>query len=302
MAIKTESPYKKVIDTYIGKFFLLLENKFFLQLSFILFCLIEVLIIKEHVLWRDDARPMLISKYSSSIVDLYNEVRYESATALYYIILWLINKITPLNIFIVKLLFLLTNISIIYTILYLLKIPNIYKFLILLQEPTIGYLKYIRPYSFGILLILLFSRTYSQNKDKNLFVYILLFLMCLVSFHTFIAATGLYIFIVFERLNEKTKPTNMKDLIFYFGAILAIVQCIQPTDLISGLKTIQPIFSSINVEFIKTFIEDVFLSSILGFLILVFLLINVFKNSSNKQISLAGITFCIFFILISNQS
>jgi hypothetical protein len=228
------------------------------------FSLIELLIVKEHIIWRDDARPILIATLNNSFADFYTEMRYESTPMLYHFFLWSIKSIIPLTVLNVKLVFFIVNFSILVTLIYLIKIPNVYKLLILLQTPILGYLNYVRQYSWAILFILLFTHVYNEKKDKSLWIYILLFLMCQVVIHSCIAAIGLYVFILINRLNDKEKLFKAPDLILLLGFLLCCIQITQPPDIMHGLKSLKPFFTPLTLNFTYYFINQIFLTNLLS--------------------------------------
>ena len=84
------------------KFLNFFNNSVFVQyLLLILFTLFTYFLLRGHVLYRDDARPLLVATYNHSFFELFNAMRYDGAPSLHHFILWVIGKFIPLTPFIV---------------------------------------------------------------------------------------------------------------------------------------------------------------------------------------------------------
>lgn len=254
------------------------DSKYIQYLLFIVFSFIDFYLIKEHIFFRDDARPILIAISSNSFIDFFNNARYELNPLLYHLIVWIVNKLIPVNVFITKALFLLINISTIFIILFLLKIPNIYKLLILVQVPQIGLLSSIRQYSLTVLVLFTFTHFYIKEKDKSIWIYIILFLLCQSSFHGMVCAVGLYAFMICERYYGKSKIFQIKDLLIPGGIILCMIQLSQPQDVIVGLKRYYPLFSKVNFTFGLHFIYDSLLRNPFSGILFLFFIYKTFHK------------------------
>lgn len=266
---------------------------------FFFFSCLSFYLIKEHIFYRDDARPVLMAITSNSFLDLFNNVRYESNPMLYHLLLWLINKITPVNVYISKALFLLINITTIFIIAFMLRIPNIYRLLILVQVPQLGLLSCIRQYSLAVLFFFIFTHLYMKSRDKNIWIYITLFFLCQCCFHSMIGALGLYVFMISERYFHKEKIFKTKDLILLTGIILCSIQMIQPKDLIVGLKEFKPLFTEVSFFFTLHFIYDTLLSNPFSGIVFIFFIYKTFNKLrlENKILSY-GFIVPIYFILL----
>lgn len=254
----------KKIEQFIDFLFKTLDKSFLFQvLLFTWYLTLNYLIIKEHILWRDDSRPILITFYSHTFVDLYNAIKYESTPMLYHFILWITNKILPVSVAVDKGVFFLINALTLFIIIFLLKIPNSFKLLLLLLAPQIGYLSYIRQYSITVLLIFLFAYLNTSNFKNGVFIYITLFLMSQTCFHGCLIAIAFFIFLTLNNYKTNKKIYYVGYFIVVLGIALCILQMIYPKDMIKGLYNVKPHDFSNASLFLIGFIFDVFLNDLL---------------------------------------
>ncbi|MFI5136033.1 MAG: hypothetical protein ACHQD9_09290, partial [Chitinophagales bacterium] len=61
---------------------------------FILYCLLLLITLFRHEMWRDELQAWNIATGSSSLPDLFHNIRYEGHPSLWFIILWLLSKIS----------------------------------------------------------------------------------------------------------------------------------------------------------------------------------------------------------------
>ena len=278
-----------------------LNNSILFQyVLFVFFTLLYYFLLKDYVLYRDDARPPLIVNYNHSIFDLIQAVRYEGTPMLYHIMLWVLScfvKLTPL---VVKIFHLLIHVFILITILFLIKLPNFYRLLILLQIPQIAYVLYVRQYSIAVLLIFLFAYLYTTYEMDNIWIYIVLFLLPQTIFHGFIVAFVFFLFIAIRRYIETKQIFHKYYLIPFFGFILSILQLIPPKDFVSGLNEWRPLFSHENLLFIRQLFWDIFLDNLLIYIAFILLIFIVTKDLLKKNKALAyNFLFCLVILLVS---
>lgn len=232
-------------------------------LLFLWYLTLNYLIIKEHIFWRDDSRPILIALDSNTFIDLYNAIKYESSPMLYHFILWIINKVIPISVTIDKGVFFLINALILFIVIFLLKIPNSFRLLILLLTPQIGYLSYIRQYSLTVLLIFLFTYLITSKYKNSIFTYIILFLLSQTCFHGCLVAISFFIFIAINNYRENKKIFPVGYTIVILGVLFCIMQMIYPQDMIGGLYKVRVHDFSNTSFFIIGFIFDVFFNDLM---------------------------------------
>lgn len=282
-------------------FYIKLLNKSLLlqYFLFIYFTVIYYFLLKDHILWRDETRPILIVNSSKSFLEFFEAIRYETSPMLYHFILWIITKITPLTPDIVKVFFFIVQIAILYVILFLIKIPNVYRLLILLQTSQIGYFLHIRQYPLAVLFILLFSYFYTKYGINNIFLYLILFLLSQTCLHGCIISFMLLIFAIINRSYFDKKLFDLKCLIVFIGIAFSILQLIQPTDLIQGAVGWKQPFNFESLQFLAFLICDVFFNNFLigcGFYIITWVILR--KVSSCKSILTFNFVFCCSVIFI----
>lgn len=258
------------------------NSKYMQYLLFFIFSFIAFYLIKRHIFFRDDARPLLMAITANSFLDLFNEVRYESNPMLFHLILWLVNKITPVNVFVDKLLFLTINLATIFLIVFTLRIPNIYRLLILIQVPQIGLLFYIRQYSLTVLFLFIFTLLYIKKKDESTWIYFILFLLCQTCFHGMICTIGLYIYILSERYFYKNKLFKASDIIILLGVIFCLIQIARPEDIIDGLKEFKPILTRVDFFYTLHYIYDTLLSNPFSGIFFMFLIYKTFYELKSQ--------------------
>ncbi len=235
-----------------------LNNSFlFKVIFFVLFSVAYYLILKDLILWRDDAKPALLVFWNHSFLDLYNGTRHELTPLLFHYTVWLVNKfivITPEILKIINFTFYLMVVSV---ICFLLKIPNLIRLLILLQTPLICYSSYMRQYILAILFIFLFTYCIQKNNGKKLSEYIMLFFLTQSCFHGALIAFYLLIFIGIKNYFEEKKIYLKEYLLVLLGVILCALQMVSPGDNITHLKSFNELFNYDDFVFLLRLIIDV---------------------------------------------
>lgn len=265
---------------------------------FIFFSFISFYILKEHVLYRDDARPMLLAMYEKSFSDLFFAIRYDGGPILYHLILWIISKFVILNPFIIKLIHFIIQLLILTTLIFLIKLPNIFRLLILLQIPFIGHLVFVRRYTLAVLLIFLFAYYFNNKKYKDLMIYLILFLLPQTCSHGLFISFGFFIFVLLNRWQKTKKPFYKYDLIYFLSICICLIQVIFPPDLIvSGMKGVKPLFTENSLIFLIKLVSDIFLDNlILGIVFFNMILLICLKRFARRKIAVT--TFLISFFII----
>ncbi|GEM_PF-4696392 len=268
---------KNKIDQRFLRFLNFFNNSIFIRyLLLILFTLLTYFLLRGHVLYRDDARPLLLVTYEKSIFQLFNAIRYDGGPILYHFILWIISKFIPLTPFVVKALHLFIQVLILFVLLFLIKIPSSFKLLILLQAPFIGYIMYVRKYTIAVLLILVFAYLYTKDKGEKIWIYIVLFLLSQTCPHGIFISISFFLFLVFNRFIEKRILLDKYYLIPLIGYLFCMLQLIPPKDLaLEGLRGMKPFFTNATLDFFMIFLYHIFLNNFLigsAFLLIIILL------------------------------
>ncbi|MFB2980565.1 hypothetical protein [Microseira sp. BLCC-F43] len=134
----------------------------------LLFFSLGLIGILHHEMWRDELQSWLIAKDSSSIIDLFNNLRYEAHPALWHSCLYLITRFTH-NPLAMQIFHLLLATSVIYVFIEFSPFTRFQKILF-----TFGYFPFYeysiisRSYSLGILLIFIFCALY-PTRNRNYF-------------------------------------------------------------------------------------------------------------------------------------
>ena len=280
-------------------------SKIVQYLLFISFTLITYFLLRGHVLYRDDARPLLIAFYEQSFPDLYKAMLYDGGPILYHLILWKVAKFVHLSPFIVKAIHFFIQILILYTLIFLIRIPNTIKLLILLQAPFIGYTMYVRRYTLAVLFIFLFAYLYTNQKVSKGWIYLTLFLLSQTCPHGLFISFAFFLFLVINKYCEKKEIFSSYYLIPITGFLLAIPQMIQPSDVVAaGTHHIKPLFTDATLDFLILLLYHTFLNNyVIGitfFCIMIFITISTLKKDRTTGISFLlciTILFSLFFLL-----
>jgi hypothetical protein len=74
-----------LIDRYLRK---LTIGKFVIISIYVIYFLVSLGTLMEHVLWRDEAQAWLIARASNSLPELVSNLRYEGHPILWYLVIW----------------------------------------------------------------------------------------------------------------------------------------------------------------------------------------------------------------------
>jgi hypothetical protein len=210
------------------------EDTAWINVLVIVFLVLGLIGILNHEMWRDELQAWMIARDSSSLIDLYNNLRYEGHPSLWYIFLYAITKFTD-NPLAMQLFHLLIASGTIYVFAKFSPFTKLQKILF-----TFGYFPFYeyhlisRNYSLGILLIFLFCHFFTQQQRNYLLLSVILAFLANTNVYSLIIAISLAITIVFEKFCTKssaTKRLNFTNIaILTCGIAIAIVQIIPPTD------------------------------------------------------------------------
>ncbi|MEW6492161.1 MAG: hypothetical protein AB1589_06390 [Cyanobacteriota bacterium] len=190
-------------------------------------------------MWRDELNPWLIARDSESIVELFQNIKYEGHPGLWYICLYVLNQFTH-NPVAMQMTHLMIATGAIYLFLKFSPFTRLQKLLFSFGYlPFYEYLLISRNYAIGILLIFAFCALYPTRKKSYLWLSLLLFLVantnayCL--FISVALGTGLILEYSFQGKLVEFIAVSRKNLIgslaiFFLGIVTSLTQLIPPTD------------------------------------------------------------------------
>lgn len=207
-------------------------------LFFIFFCLGFIGIL-NHAMWRDELNPWLIARDSNSLVELFQNIKYEGHPGLWYICLYLLNQFTH-NPIAMQIIHLILATSFIYIFLRFSPFTRWQKVLFSFGYlPFYEYLLISRNYIIGILLLSAFCALYNTRKKSYLILSLLLFMLANANAYClFISlALGLALIVEYslrEQLAESLSASRTNIIlslaIFFLGIAVSLAQLIPPAD------------------------------------------------------------------------
>ncbi|MEP0779822.1 hypothetical protein NDI39_19630 [Microcoleus sp. ZQ-A2] len=190
-------------------------------------------------MWRDELNPWLIARDSNSLVELFQNIKYEGHPGLWYICLYLLNQFTH-NPIAMQIIHLILATSFIYIFLRFSPFTRWQKVLFSFGYlPFYEYLLISRNYIIGILLISAFCALYNTRKKSYLILSLLLFLLANANAYClFISlALGLALIVEYnlrEQLAESLSASRTNIIlslaIFFLGIAVSLAQLIPPAD------------------------------------------------------------------------
>ena len=215
------------------------SDQFFIIWVVLLFFILGIIGIVHHEMWRDELQSWLIAKDSSSMIDLFNNLRYEGHPALWHICLYLITRFTH-NPLAMQIFHLLLATSVIYVFINFSPFTQLQKILF-----TFGYFPFYeynlisRSYSLGLLLIFIFCALYPRRKRGYISLSIVLALLANTHVYglTIAIVLGMTLFIDalvsqdIVTLLKKNQGNIIVSLAIFIGLLLiAIWQMLPPVD------------------------------------------------------------------------
>lgn len=205
-------------------------------LLFAVYSLLILIGILNHEMWRDEFEPWLIAKNSNSILDLFQNKRYEGHPSLWYITLFLVTRLSDYPIAMQLLHFILAA-SAMYIFIRFSPFSTFHKALFCFSYYLVYEYSIIsRGYCLGILFLFLFCALYSIQKKRN---YLLLFgvLSLLANTNAFcwILSICLTLILLIEIVTLQKDKITLKVLfgiaIFIFAVLFSVMDMIPPSDL-----------------------------------------------------------------------
>lgn len=205
----------------------------------IIFFLLGMIGILNHEMWRDELQAWLIARDSSSLTDLFKNLRYEGHPALWHIFLYIITRFT-LNPIAMQFFHLIIATATIFIFTTFSPFTRLQKILF-----TFSYFSFYeysiisRNYGLGVLLIFLFCKFFGERQQNYLLLSCILALLANTNAYSFLLSICLAITLVIELLISKNKNKSISInkgiliisfLVFALGIILALVQLMPPAN------------------------------------------------------------------------
>jgi len=191
----------------------------------LLFFVISAIGIYNHELWLDEAQHFLIGRDSNSLTELYYNMQYDGHVRLWNVLLFFITHyitISPLGMQTLHLIIICTTVFIFlryapFDIITKLLIISGYFFLF-------EYNLISRNYALGILFLFAVCKLLAQKNKNLIWVAVLLILMCNTHLFFAFAASGIFIYMLYDRV--KRKDFDLQFFIFTLLFIVAIASII----------------------------------------------------------------------------
>lgn len=207
-------------------------------LLFIFLCL-GLTGILNHAMWRDELNPWLVARDSNSLVELFQNIKYEGHPGLWYICLYLLNQFTH-NPLAMQITHLIIATGSIYIFLKYSRFTQLQKILFAFGYlPFYEYLIISRNYAIGILMIVAFCASYNTRKKSYLILSVLLFLLANANAYCLFISIALGLGLILEYSLQKQLAiatlASRRDLVcsltvFLLGIAISLAQLVPPGD------------------------------------------------------------------------
>jgi hypothetical protein len=211
----------------------------FTNLLTIIFSCLGLIGILNHSMWRDEVNVWLITRDSNSWLDLFKNIKYEGHPVLWYVCLYLLNKITY-NPVIMQVFHIVLATGFVYIFLRYSPFKKAQKILFIFGYfPFSEYLIISRNYAIGILLLFGFCALYPTRKKSYLSLSIILFFLANSNAYCLFISIALGVTLVVEySLGERiTKSLTASRgnalcslIIFFLGIVTSLMLLIPPAD------------------------------------------------------------------------
>jgi hypothetical protein len=232
----------KKIDFSFRKNPALIENS--IIIAFLFFGFVGVL---HHEIWRDEFQAWLLARDSASLIELFQNMRYEGHPGLWHLCLYGLSRITH-NPLIMQIFHLFVSSIVVGLIVKFSPFSALHKFLL-----SFGYYIFYeytiisRNYNLGVLFIFLFCIFYSRDKVKPILLATLLALMANANVFAFILSIALSLTLIdyiYSQIKANTISQNQRKIfislfILFSGWGLSVLQIIRP--LFTQLTVIRPL-------------------------------------------------------------
>lgn len=223
------------------KFFRILskDNNVFTTIVTSSFFLLGLFGILNHSMWRDELNVWLIARDSSSLLELFHNIKYEGHPALWYLCLYFLNQFTS-NPVAMQVLHLLIATSSIFIFIKYSPFTPLQKLLFSFGYlPFYEYLVISRNYAIGLLLVFAFCALYPTRAKSYLWLALILFFLANSNAYCLFISIAFGVTLIVEySLGTKINPslaarkTNIISslAIFILGIVSSLVQLIPPAD------------------------------------------------------------------------
>jgi len=205
------------------------------------FFLLAAYLLSNHEMWRDEIQAWLLARDSTSVPNLFANLKYEGHPALWHLLLMPLTRVShsPTA---MQALHLLIATSTIYLFTRYSPFSVVQKILFSFGYfPFYEYSIISRNYALGVLLIFLFCSLFERRYTNFLVISLILFLLCHTSVFALIIAIVLFFgllldFYFYQRTTHKsfnrsdTHKICVGFLIITLGIITAVLQLIPPSD------------------------------------------------------------------------
>ncbi|MEW6735057.1 MAG: hypothetical protein AB1489_27450 [Acidobacteriota bacterium] len=225
------SQLQKVLSVVLG------EQAIFTGALVLAFFLVALVGIVNHEMWQDELQAWLIARDSTTLNNLFYNLRYEGHPILWYLVLYAITRFThdPL---VMQLYHLLLATAVVYIIARFSPFTKITKLLFCFSYfPLYEYALISRSYALGLLLIFSCCALFPRRTERYIPISILLLLLANTSAYGLIIATALALTIGLDHILDRSSLAiaNRKTFItgagvFIAGAAIAVMQIIPPAD------------------------------------------------------------------------
>jgi hypothetical protein len=212
----------------------------FIAVSLLTFIAVGLILILNHEIWRDEWQAWLIAKESSSLLHLWQNLRYEGHPGFWHLALYLLTRFTR-QALAMQLLHLLIASATAFVFLKYAPFTRLQKLLFIFGYfPLYEYAAISRNYALGVFLIFLFcALARARLRRKLLFLAVVLFLLSQTNIYGLIIAMALGSTIFLAWLLKQNlagmPPENPSDpviglFIFVAGIAVSLLQIIPPAD------------------------------------------------------------------------
>ena len=231
------------------------KNIIFTHLLVLLFLFFGTIGILNHEMWRDELQAWMIAKDSSSMIELFNNLRYEGHPGLWHSCLYVITRFTD-NPVAMQIFHLLIATGVIYVFINFSPFTSFHKILFTFSYfPFYEYSIISRSYNLGILLIFSFCALYPKRNQGYLILSAIIFLLANTSIYGWIIAISLAMALALDAwMNQNLislfhlKKWNIiiSLTLLSLGIVIAAFQMIPPAD--AGFTGEQIIATSTSSE------------------------------------------------------
>jgi hypothetical protein len=189
----------------------------------------------NHEMWRDEMGPWLIARDSSSLFDIFRNIRYDGHPSLWYLLIWPLTRLT-VNPEAIKLVNLGISVAAVFLIARAAPAPWWIRILVVLGYfPVYEYGAIARNYSLGLLSLVAFCALFPHRFERPLVLGTLLLLAANTSMLACLLAIAALIMLAVEAVTRPPEFSAQKGTwgglgIAAAGIVFAVWQMIPPPD------------------------------------------------------------------------